>query len=51
MLMFYVKEHILEIKFQQIVNSKSEWTPLLIWSQICLLKMFFKQISNNLPHE
>jgi hypothetical protein len=47
MLIFYIKEHILEIKVQQSFNSKSEWISLLIWPQMFLLTMFFKQISNN----
>jgi hypothetical protein len=30
MLMFYVKEHMLKIKFQQSFNLKSKWTLFLI---------------------
>jgi hypothetical protein len=40
MLIFHVKELMLEIKYQQSFNLKSEWTPLLIWLQICPLIIF-----------
>ena len=39
MLMFHVKELILEIKFKQNLNPKREWTVLVNCSQISQLTM------------
>jgi len=37
MLMFYIKKFMFEIKFQQNINSKSEYTFFFICSQMCTL--------------
>jgi hypothetical protein len=42
MLMFYIKEHVLEIKFKKSFNLKIEWISFLTLPQIYQLTMFFK---------
>jgi hypothetical protein len=32
MLMLHIKDLMLDIRFQQSFNPKSEWAPLLTWS-------------------
>ena len=48
MLIFHVKELMLEIKYQQSFNPKSEWTQLLIWLQICPLIIFKKKFNKSI---
>jgi hypothetical protein len=43
--MFHSKKFILEIRFQQSFNSKSEWTTFLIWSQMSTLTIFLIKYS------
>jgi len=48
MLMFYIKEHVLEIKFKKKINLKIEWILFLTWSQIYQLTFFCSNLALNI---
>lgn len=48
--MLYVRELMLDNKFQQSFNPKCVWASFLIWPQMCLLTMFQEKFSSNLAY-
>jgi hypothetical protein len=46
--MFYIKEHVLEIKFKKKINLKIEWILFLTWSQIYQLTFFCSNLALNI---